>query len=342
MIRLIIPVFFAAIIVSLMLGGSFLWDSYMISPEDGATEIAFMVNSGDTVKNVSARLKQDALIESPFWFETYVWMSKTGTSFQAGLFTLQPGMSYSVLVGELTNAQAQEVQVTFPEGYLADEMGEEIRSVLTSIQESDWQTAVSSQSTLFDAGTHVLDGIPSGQGLEGYLFPDTYRFVSNASAETIAETMVLTLKRRFAENSVIIPDDLLMGNGMTLHEVLTLASIVEKEVPDAEGMKIVADIFLKRLEVGMALQACSTVNYVTGNDDPAVTYEDQEIDSPYNTYQRVGLPPGPISNPGMNAILAVLNPTPNDYYYFLTSTEGEMMYSKTYDEHVTKKQMYLK
>ena len=271
MIRLIIPVFFAAIIVSLMLGGSFLWDSYMISPEDGATEIAFMVNSGDTVKNVSARLKQDALIESPFWFETYVWMSKTGTSFQAGLFTLQPGMSYSVLVGELTNAQAQEVQVTFPEGYLADEMGEEIRSVLTSIQELDWQTAVSSQSTLFDAGTHVLDGIPSGQGLEGYLFPDTYRFVSNASAETIAETMVLTLKRRFAENSVIIPDDLLMGNGMTLHEVLTLASIVEKEVPDAEGMKIVADIFLKRLEVGMALQACSTVNYVTGKDDPAVT-----------------------------------------------------------------------
>ena len=342
MIRFLFIFAFAVFLVGVVMGGSFVWDAYMISPEDDAETFTLMVNTGDTVKDVSARLKAEDIIQSPFFFESYVWLTGTQAAFQAGMFTLQPGMNYQDLVEALTHAEAQEVQVTIPEGYTAEETGDIIREELPRITEESWVDAIGANSSLFVSETHVLAGIPDGQGVEGYLFPDTYRYTAEASAETVAETMVLTLKRRLAENEILIPDDLVMENGMTLHEVLVLASVIEKEAPTAEDMKIVADIFLKRLEIGMALQACSTVNYVTGKDDPAVTYDDQQVDSPYNTYQRVGLPPGPIANPGMNAIIAVLQPTENEYYYFLTTPAGEMIYSKTYDEHVYAKQLYLK
>src|SRR3989339_1835263 len=272
MIRSFFILLFVSFIVCLVLGGSFVWDAYFVGPVPEAEEMVFMVNRGDAVKDISARLKQDSLIESPFWFEVYVWITKTEADFQAGLFSLKPGMSYHTLVSTLTHAKAQEVQITFPEGYTVEQMGEVIKEAFSAITLLDWNITTDSQSPVLSSGIHLLESIPDGQGLEGYLFPDTYRFTNEVSAESIAETLVLTLQRRLAENNIILEDDLVMENGMTLHELLTLASIIEKEVPDAEGMKIVADIFLKRLKIGMALQACSTVNYVTGKEDPAVTF----------------------------------------------------------------------
>lgn len=336
-------IFIAALfLVGIILTGSFVWDAFLASPASDASSITFVVNSGESVKAISQRLKEETLLESPRFFELYVWLSKTQTNFQSGMFTLKPGMSYRALVAALTNTQSQEVQVTFPEGYTMENMGGVLSEMSPTFSFSAWESATGPDSSLFISGTQVLDGIPKGQGLEGYLFPDTYRFRTDATAETIAETMVLTLKRRLSEAGIMIPDNLVMENGLTFHEMLTLASMVEKEAATPEDMKMVAGIFLRRLEIGMALQACSTVNFITGKNDPGVSAEDQAIESPYNTYRVVGLPPGPISNPGMDAISAVLFPTPSAYLYFLTTQEGEMKYAQTYEEHMANKQKYLK
>jgi UPF0755 protein len=337
-LALLATLFFAGLVLT----GAFVWDAFLASPVSGATPVSFVINKGESVKVISERLQEEGLLESAYFFTIYVWLTGTQADFQSGLFSLEPGLNFHALVSALTSAKAQEVQVTFPEGYTLKNMEQILSASFSDFSAESWEQATGVESELFTAGTHVLSGIPQGQGLEGYLFPDTYRFSTSATPDIIAETMVLTLKRRLSEAGVVIPDDLIMTNGLTFHEMLTLASIVEKEAATPEDMKIVADIFLTRLEIGMALQACSTINYLTGKNDPAVSAEDQTIVSPYNTYQVMGLPPGPISNPGMNAILAVLEPTPTAYLYFLTTPQGEMKYAQTYDEHVANKQKYLK
>jgi UPF0755 protein len=339
-LRAILVIVLGTILLCGFLGVSFFYDAYLQGPDEGAEEISVVVQQGETVKMISQRLQELEIIDSPFWFETYVWLSKTEGEFQAGSFVLQKGMNYKELVGAFSHAEADEVQVTIPEGYRSYEIITAVQEEL-EITEEAWGEIIGEHSLLFDTYTTLLSTVPEGQGLEGYLFPDTYRFREDATAEVVAETMLLTLERRLAENGVIIPEDGLMENGMSFHDVLTLASIVEKEVPSEGEMKVVADVFLKRINEGIALQSCSTVNYVTRKSDPAVTYEDQQIDSPYNTYMYTGMPPGPIGNPGMNAILAVLEPTSNDYYYFLSTPEGETLFSETYDQHVYKKNLYL-
>lgn len=341
MLRFFLIIFGIVLFVGAALVGSFVWDSFFLSPQKDAQEIVFEVPSGTSVEAIARSLEQQDIITSRFFFKTYVKLSGLESSLQAGQYLLKPNMSFRSVVGTLSNAKASEVQVTIPEGYTKDQIGEAIAPVLPLVDHAAWQTATSS-STPYIPTTPILSGIPSGQGLEGYLFPDTYRFRKEADAQTVAQTMVLTLIRRLAENEIVVPSHLVMDNGMTFHEVLTLASIVEREVRSPEDMAHVAGIFFTRLKIGMALQADATVNYVTGKKDAAISLKDSQIDSPYNTYKHLGLPPGPISNPGMNAIRAVLGPIDSDDLYYLTSPEGEVIYAKTFSEHVENKYKYLK
>ena len=129
--------------------------------------------------------------------------------------------------------------------------------------------------------------------------------------------------------------------GKTIFEVVSLASIIEREVPNDEDKKMIADIFLKRLNIGMALQSDATINFITGKGMTQPTYDDLKIDSLYNSYLYPGLPPGPISNPGLSSIEAVIYPISNNYYFFLTTKEGEVIYSVDYDEHLRNKAKYL-
>lgn len=327
------------IVGAVMLGG-FVYDAYLIAPGPEAEELEFTIESGQSVESIAARLKEAELIKGELPFKLYVKWAKAESDLQAGIFKLQTGMSYSRLVTELTRAEAAEVQVTIPEGYTREQIGQAVREQLPHITQEEWE-AVTGPETPLRQSAAVLSTLPEGQGLEGYLFPDTYRFREDADAETVAGTMLSTLKRRLAENNIVDLNGSFIDD-MTFHQVMILASIVEREVRTEESMKNVADIFLKRLRIGMALQADSTVNYVTGGDSPSLSAQDIKLDSPYNTYQRVGLPPGPISNPGMKAIQAVLDPSPNDWYYFLTSKEGEVYYAKTFDEHVINKNKYLR
>lgn len=326
--------------VGVALSGSFVWDSFLLSPDKKTEEIVFEIPAGATIDQIARSLQSQNIISSRVFFKTYMKVFDV-SALQAGQFALKPNMSFRSIIAVLTNAKSNEVQVTIPEGFTRDQIGSALAPVLPSASASAWATATNSPTSYLQS-TPLLTGIPAGQGLEGYLFPDTYRFRKEADARTVAETMILTLVRRLAENDIVVPSHLVMENGMTFHEVLTLASIVEREVRSAEDMAHVAGIFFTRMKIGMALQADATVNYVTGKKDPGVSLEDTQIDSPYNTYKQLGLPPGPISNPGMNAIKAVLHPIDSDDLYYLTTPEGQVIYSKTFDEHVQNKYKYLK
>jgi len=173
---------------------------------------------------------------------------------------------------------------------------------------------------------------------EGFIFPDTYRVYKDAKPKDLLQKIFDNLEQKITPEMRVE----IARQNKSFFEILTMASIVEKEAPDSSSMAKVADIFWRRFSMKWALQSCATVNYITGKTTPAVSLEDTQIDSPYNTYKYRGLPPGPISNPSLTAIKAVIYPEKNDYWYFLSDNEGNIYYSKTLEQHNTYKARYLK
>jgi UPF0755 protein len=316
------------------LAGGYVYDAYVASPDRDAAPVAFTVAEGERGQGVANQLEEAGIIDGTFFFKVYLRLTGTGAAFQPGTFTLQKGMSFSAIVTELTNAETEEVEMTVPEGFTLKQIGERVREALPHVTEEEWNAAVGGSAELGDVDDFVARNKPPGVDLEGYLFPDTYRFFADADARTVVAKMVGTMEERLGAEST--------AAGLTVHEILTLASIVEREVRSAEDMRYVADIFLSRLEIGMPLQADSTISYYLGKTSAELTLEDLRADEPFNTYTRVGLPPGPISNPGMNAINAVLRPIENPYLYFLTASDGTVIYAATFEEHVANKNRYLR
>ena len=196
-----------------------------------------------------------------------------------------------------------------------------------------------------------LAEIPAGIGFEGYLFPDTYYFRKGATYDEIVFRMIENFDEKTAEirKQFSNKDDESMYIGglpnveldVSLHELVTMASIIEKEVYIHSDQIDVSGVLWKRIEIGMPLQVDSSVNYVTGKSLPAVTLEDISVRSAYNTYQNVGLPPGPIANPGMRSLEAARNPTSNPYWFYLSDRSGNTYFSETFAQHLQKKAVYL-
>ncbi len=313
------------------------WQSYrfwLSAPANNAEVEIITVEEGEGFSTVAEDLFNHELIASKFWFKVYGRLTGASGNVQVGDFSLQKGMSYTKIVDTLLLADTEEVTITIPEGFTLDQIGALVVEKF-DVSEAEWGVLTGMESPFEEHEFVVKAEKPDNVDLEGYLFPDTYRFFADATGEEIVQKLLNTMQTRFEENDLELPE------GMTIHEMLTLASILEREVRSPEDKAIVADLFLRRLEIGMALQADSTVNYVTGRDTPSISLADRDIDSLYNTYLYPGLPPGPISNPGLDSLKAVAKPTPNSYYYFLTTPEGEVIYAISHDEHVRNKELYL-
>jgi UPF0755 protein len=303
-----------------------------------AAEVSFTVADGESFLSISRRLAEEEIIPSAWWFRIFAKFAGIDDNIRSGTTVVTPGDRSADILGALMYPSgASEVSITIPEGYTLSQIGAAVRKVLPGITPEEWQRVTGVTSPFATDAFVISSQKPGDVDLEGYLFPDTYRFFKHATAEDIVERMLRTMESRISALGKPTGD----AEGMTGHELLTLSSIIEREVRGPEEMKEVSDIFLKRLEIGMALQSDATVNYVTGGDDPSISLTDRDLESPYNTYRNPGLPPGPISNPGMNALRAVWNPAQNSYYYFLTDAEGNVYYARTHDEHVINKARYL-
>lgn len=250
--------------------------------------------------------------------------------------------------------KAEEVQVTIIEGWTEEDIAKKLADT-GMFSEEDFLKAVKK----FDISPFalVMDK-PAGTSLEGYLFPDTYRFAKNSSPDDVIGKMLSNFFNRMRSIDIVeseltytIPgfEDLqVVGgdnkSGMSLYDILTLASIVEEESGSSSNMSLaeeralIAGVFYNRMLIGQGLESDATVNYITGKNDPGVSIKDTEINSPYNTYRYAGLPPGPIGNPSLGSIQAVLRPTKSEFYYFLhKQPSGEVQFSKTFAEHIQKK-----
>lgn len=299
----------------------------------------FTVSQGEGVNQVGDNLEREGLIKSSIYFKFYVWEKNLRRHVKAGNYSLSPKMDIPQIVDIITEGKVvgAEITILIPEGLTAKEI-DKILADNNLVKEGEFVEAIKSESVRKHYPAYeFLKDKPSDKNLEGYLFPDTYKFYKDSIPEDIVGKMLVNFDARLTP---AMRQEIAKGNeGM--HKTLILASIIQEEVRDPADMKIVAGIFTNRLNIGQALQADSTVNFITGKKMSQALLSDLVIDSPYNTYKYPGLPPGPISNPGIDAIKAAISPEKTPYFYFLTTPEGKVIYSKTYEEHLRNKAKYL-
>lgn len=321
------------------------------SPADmNGAEKPFVISPGEGVKKIGSNLQSEGLIKSKAYFEYYVWQIKKGTAMQAGDYELSSKMTIKEIVATLIAGKTinNEKKITIIPGWtLRDIAGYFTESGIASSTDfyklageplKDYSSN-KNRPVDYSADFSVLADKPKNYGLEGYLFPDTYRVYNDASAEDVIRKMLANLDGKLtpAMRAEI------KRQGKTIYEIITMASVIEKEVSKEEDMKMVSGIFWGRIKSGQGLESCATLAYILGKNKPIYTLEDTNVVSPYNTYRHQGLPPGPICNPSLEAIEAAIYPTKNNYNYFLSRPDtGETVFSKTLDEHNRNKQKYLK
>jgi UPF0755 protein len=294
---------------------------HLSSPADREGESGlFVVREGWSLDEVSTELERRGLIRSRSIFRLLGRVRDAGRRIRAGEYRLGPHMTPRQILDMLTRGAVISHPVTIPEGYTAEQIADTL--------EREGLTTRESFMVLFrDQGLLAAHDLP-GPTLEGYLYPDTYQFARGVSSRSIAETMI----RRFRE--VMEPlEPKVAESGLSLQEVVTLASIVEKETGRAEERALIASVFLNRLERGMRLDSDPTVIYGIDGFDGNLTRKHLRTPTPYNTYRMRGLPPGPIANPGAAAIRAVLEPAESDFLYFVSRNDGSHQFSRTLSEH---------
>lgn len=290
------------------------------------TEPMFLsVKSGDTLLGVSAKLKEQGIVRSE---KTLLWVDRLygPKSILAADYSIELGTTVIGLYEALTEGKsiAPDKQVTIVEGLTLDQIADVLVEAGIVASKEAFITAATDEANTFSPYS-ILAHKPPSASLEGYLFPDTYRFFPNSEPDVVIRKMLSTLNQRFTYAEL---EEMILGSGRNIHEIMTLASIVEREVQSDDDMATVAGLFMNRLSIGMPLQADSTIGYITKSGLARSTFKDLEIESPYNTYKYRGLPPGPISNPGWRAISAVLNPAENNYLFFLTDKNGKVYYAE--------------
>lgn len=309
-----------ALLLIVVVFSSMLWWNNGLSPVNSANKeaVIFVVQKGSGLKEIASNLETSKLIKNRIIFFLYTRFVKLEGKIQAGDFRLSPSMSSQEIAQDLTHGTL-DVWITIPEGKRGTEIAEILKEKIPSYS-SSWVSYLNLN--------------------EGYLFPDTYLIPKDATIEMILNQMIGNFDRRYAKLDA-------SKTKLTKKEIVTLASIIEREARTEKDRQIVAGILLNRLESGMRLELCSTVQYAIGYYPlqktwwkNGLTFDDLKIASPYNTYGNDGLPPTPIANPGIAALDAVVNPTKSNYLYWLSDATGQIHYSKTLQEHNQNIQKY--
>jgi len=294
----------AAIVFFVLAGNS--WLFFLSVPKDFPSGAAITIEKGAGLAEISNKLKKEGLVKNKYAFALYARAFNKSKKIKYGKYLFNEPVSVFALVGRLTKGEFgfKPIKVTITEGLTIKDISELF---------GDFEN--------FDKE----EFLEKTANLEGYLFPDTYLFLPFAETEQIIDTMTDNFKKK---------------SGDIGKDIVIVASLIEKEVPDSADRKIVSGILWKRLELGMALQVDAVFPYITGKRK--VLLDDLKIDSPYNTYLYKGLPPGPISNPGVDAIEAARNPKESPYLYYLSGNDGKTHFAKTYEEHLRNKEKYLR
>lgn len=296
-----------------------LFYSFAISPPSPfPVKEVIAIESGMSLDDVGELLKEEKVIKSKTLFNSLVILWRGERSILAGDYYFPERISLFEVIGIITDREYRtgDVRITIPEGLSAREMAPIYKARLLN----------------FDENEFIEKALP----LEGYLFPDTYFFNSLANEDAVISEM----KKNF-DNKILSIDEEIKSFGRELNEVITMASILELEARTAQSRRMISGVLWKREGLGIALQVDASFLYINGKKTDELSLSDLAIDSPYNTYKYRGLPPGPITNPGLDAILGAVHPTKSNYLFYLSDSSGEMHYAKNFEEHKRNKALYL-
>ncbi len=306
----------------------------LLKPAGDGPEQPFTIQSGESVNSVAFRLEEDGLIRDAASFRLYLIYTGIDQTMQAGQYSLSPDMTPLEIANIIQNPLSQEVIFIILAGWRVEEIANLLPTSGLSVTPGEFLALVNAPE-----GLHLPENLPVGSQLEGFLAPGEYRLRRDISANNLVQTFL----DRFEQQ---LTPDIRAGferQGLSLLEAVTLASIVEKEGVVDEEHPMIASVFLNRLAIGMKLDSDPTVQYALGFNQEESTwwtnplsYEDLQQDSPFNTYLYAGLPPHPISNPGLSALQAVAYPAQSPYYYFRARCDGSGLHSfaRTYEEHL--------
>jgi UPF0755 protein len=322
---------------------------------DDSTPVTFVVEQGETATGVAARLEEEGLVVNGDVFRRFMTYHGLDVSLEAGTYSLRPNMTMHDIAEALQHGGKDTVLVTIPEGWRMEQTGWLLEQ--QGLMRSDDFLAYA-RSAQYDY--RWLADRPPGASLEGYLFPNTYELTAETTPDALVDLMLATfdarvapeIEGRLAGKTIF---DLNLGDyrPMTVHDIMILASIVEREAVVDEERPIIASVYYNRLdpayieETALRLSSDPTIQYVKGYDpetgnwwNPMLPGEGQTIESPYNTFKIQGLPPGPIASPGLASILAVLVPADTDYLYFHAVGDGSHVFASTLEEHLQNQQQY--
>ncbi len=311
--------------LAIVIGGAGYW--YLESAFDTPTEPLnqklglFQVIPGMDLGSVARSLEEKGIIRSPFLFRLQVRLRGGANQIRVGFYEFKPSMSPRQIYLALINGRVAVRLLTIPEGF-------NLREIAAAFEKAGLGESREILSRANDTALISQLKIKS-KTLEGYLFPDTYRFSLGIPAQSIVIAMVQTLKKKL--DPALLKQ--ISEHNFSLHQILTLASLIEKETSVDSERPLIAAVFLNRLRKNMRLQSDPTVIYALPRLEGDLRRRHLSYDSPYNTYRYKGLPPGPIASPGLASIRAVLNPADVDYLYFVATREGGHKFSKTYREH---------
>ncbi|MBI4100900.1 endolytic transglycosylase MltG [Candidatus Microgenomates bacterium] len=297
-------------------------------PRSASDIVVLRIDSGASSAEIASQLKQEGLIRSRLAFRWYLYREGYSGRVQAGLYRLPTNLSVPELATRLVNGDTDVHSLTITSGLRLDQ-------IMTLLEKAGFNRADIERALTASYPYTILSNKPAEVSLEGYLFPDTYRLEVDRPPEDLIDLIL-------SNTEIKITDQIRQGwvqQGLNLHQGLTLASIVQKEVSKPDDQRQVAQVFLKRLRIGMPLEADPTFEYAAVLlGVPAST----AIDSPYNTYKYAGLPPTPIATVELSAVQAVANPATTDWLYFLSDKEGVTHFTDNEEKHKQNIEQYLR
>ncbi len=326
--RILITGFWGFFVLIWIVVGVFYYQGSRSVSEDSQASI-FEIQPGMTLKQVAHKLSRQGLIRSPKAFQAIAYIQDKETQVMVGEFSLSPSMLPSEIILRITSGKTVLYSVTIPEGYRIAE----IAALLHSVGLADSENFI--RQTRDENLIRSLD-IPTDT-LEGYLFPESYHFSKFTPESKIVQKMVDTFKEQVSKPHILKAT---RKSPLSWHEIITLASLIEKETGLDSERKMISSVFHNRLRKNMRLQTDPTVIYAIEKFDGNIRKRDLKIDSPYNTYRYKGLPPGPIASPGIKSIVAALSPVESDHLYFVSRKNGSHHFSSTLTEHNRAVQKY--
>jgi len=325
-------------LVLAMVGGTLFYVWNGLRPTPASAQVKFTITSGMRAQKVAEMLEEQGLIRNAFLFSGWLKLEGEGSRFQAGEYELAPGMTREEIVAKLNKGDtiaAKTIKFTIPEGFTVQQIAERLAEK-SGVDKAKFME-VASKPELW-TGSIWTSNLPVDSNirypLEGYLFPETYEMKAGSTETEIINRMLAELDRKLDQ----LPEDwlgVLEDRGLTVHQLLTIASLVEREVVVDEERAIVAGIIQNRLKKKMPLQIDATIQYLLDKQKERLLEADLKVDSPYNTYLRQGLPPGPIATPSLKSIEAALYPEHTDYLYYVTKKDGTNthLFAETYSQH---------